>query len=111
MAVSIVKDLEQEGHFPHAPYAFDNGLLTLALAREIEARGKHWVSEVEGSRHIQWLGQWRRVDEVARALRQSHPKGFRPLQVRCRHGETKSFGSDIDVMLVNPIRAMVNSNR
>ncbi len=91
MAVSIVKELEQEGHFPHAHYAFDNGLLTLALAREIEARGKHWVSEVEGSRHIQWLGQWRRVDEVARELRQSHPERFRPLQVRCRHGETKSF--------------------
>ena len=91
MAVSIVKELEQEGHFPHAPYAFDNGLLTLALAREIEARGKHWVSEVEGSRHIQWLGQWRRVDEVARELRQSHRERFRPLQVRCRHGETKSF--------------------
>lgn len=90
MALAIVKELEQEGHFPHAHYAFDNGLLTLALAREIEARGKHWVSEVEGSRHIQWLGQWRRVDEVARELRQSHAERFRPLQVRCRNGETKS---------------------
>lgn len=90
MAVAIVKELEQEGHFPQAPYAFDNGLLTLALAREIESRGKHWVSEVEGSRHIQWLGQWRRVDEVAAELRQAHPESFRPLQGRCRNGEPKS---------------------
>jgi hypothetical protein len=52
-ALAIVKALEPEGHFPPAHYAFDNGLLTLALAREIEARGTHWVSEVEGSRHIQ----------------------------------------------------------
>jgi hypothetical protein len=91
MAVAIVQELEQEGHFPQAHYAFDNGLLTLDLAREIEARGKHWVSEVEGSRHIQWLGQWRRVDDVARELRQTHHESFRPMQVRCRHGETKSY--------------------
>ena len=49
------------------------------------------MSEVEGSRHIQWLGQWRRVDEVARELRQAIAESFRPVQVRCRNGETKSF--------------------
>ena len=49
------------------------------------------MSEAEGSRHIQWSGQWRRVDEVAAELRQSHPESFRSLQVRCRSGETKSF--------------------
>ena len=54
MAVAIIKELEQEGHFPHAHDAFDNGLLSLTLAREIESRGKPWVSEVEGSRHMQW---------------------------------------------------------
>ena len=91
MAVAIVKELEEEGHFPQAHYAFDHGLLTLPVAREIESRGKHWVSEVEGSRHIQWSGQWRRVDEVAAELRQCHLESFRPLQVRCRHGETKTF--------------------
>ena len=90
MAVGIVQELEQEGHFPQAHYAFDNGLLTLDLTREIEGRGKHWVSEVEGSRHLQWLGQWRRVDEIARELRIAHPESFRPVQVRCRNGETKS---------------------
>jgi hypothetical protein len=41
MAVAIVQELEQEGHFPQAHDAFDNGLLTLDLAREIEGRGKH----------------------------------------------------------------------
>jgi len=72
------------------PVPFDNGLLTLPLAREIESRGKHWVSEVEGSRHIQWSGKWRRVDEVASELRQAHPESFRPIEVRSRNGETKS---------------------
>src|SRR5499427_11109755 len=32
IAVEIVKQLEQEGHFPTAHYAFDNGVLTLELA-------------------------------------------------------------------------------
>jgi hypothetical protein len=91
MAVAIVQELEQEGYFPQAHYAFDNGFLTLDLAREIEARGQPEVSEVEGSRHLPWLGQWRRVDEVARELRQAHRASFRPVQVRCRHGETTSY--------------------
>jgi hypothetical protein len=50
---------------PEANYAFDNGVLTLELTRLIEERGKHWVSEIECSRHINWMGQWRRVDEVS----------------------------------------------
>ncbi len=72
--VEIVQQLEQEGHFPQANYAFDNGVLTVELTRFIERVGKHWVSEVECSRHIQWQGQWRRVDEVAAELRQG-PSG------------------------------------
>jgi len=66
--VEIVRPLEDEGQFPQAPYAFDNAVLTLELTRLIESRGKHWVSELEVSRHIQWLGRWRRVDEVATEL-------------------------------------------
>jgi hypothetical protein len=46
-----------------------NRVLTLELTRLIEGRGKHWVSELEISRHIQWVGQRRRVDEVAAELR------------------------------------------
>jgi hypothetical protein len=91
MALEIVQQLDQEGHFPQAPYAFDNGVLTLELTRVIEGVGKHWVSEVESSRPIQWFGQWRRVDEIAATLRQAHAESFRPIRVRCRNGDTKPF--------------------
>ena len=91
IAREIVTQLEQEGHFPQAHYAFDNGVLNLELTRCIEHAGKHWVSELESSRHIQWQGQWRRVDAVAEALRHAHPESFRLMRVRCRNGETKAF--------------------
>ena len=91
IAREIVTQLEQEGHFPQAHYAFDNGVLNLELTRGIEHAGKHWVSELERSRHIQWQGQWRRVDAVAEALRHAHPESFRLMRVRCRNGETKAF--------------------
>ena len=91
LALDIVQQLEQEGHFPQAHYAFDNGVLSLELSRGIEHAGKHWVSELEGSRHLQWQGQWQRVDTVAQALRQAHPESFRAMRVRCRNGETKPF--------------------
>jgi hypothetical protein len=87
----MVKALEEEGLFPSANYAFDNGVLTLELARHIEGCGKHWVSEIEISRHINWQGQWRRVDEVAAQLRQEHASSFRRVRVRCRTGETREF--------------------
>jgi hypothetical protein len=61
-----VQQLEQEGHFPHAHYAFDHGVLSLELSRGIEHAGKHWVSELECSRHIQWQGQWQRVETMAK---------------------------------------------
>ena len=91
LALDMVQQLEQEGHFSSAHYAFDHGVLSLALSRGIERAGKHWVSELECSRHIHWQGQWQRVDTVAQALRQAHPESFRALRVRCRNGETKSF--------------------
>jgi hypothetical protein len=91
LALDIVQQLEQEGHFPQAHYAFDNGVLSLALSRGIEHAGKHWVSELEGSRHIHWQGQWQRVDTVAHPLRQAHPESFRAVCVRCRNGETQAF--------------------
>src|SRR5918911_1421416 len=82
IALDIVQQLEQEGHFPQAHYAFDNGVLSLELSRRIEHAGKHWVSELECSRHIHWQGQWRRVDAVAAELRRDHPERFRPITVR-----------------------------
>jgi hypothetical protein len=91
MVVEMVAQLEEEGKFPQADYAFDNGVLTLELTRLIESKGKHWVREVESSRHILWQDQWQRIDEVATELRQTHPESFRRVQVRCRNGETKAF--------------------
>jgi hypothetical protein len=91
IALEIVRQIEAEGHFPQAPYAFDNGVLHLDLTRFLESQGKHWVSELEVSRHLQWYGQWRRVDQVAAELRQQHPESFRPVTVRCRNGEEKQF--------------------
>ena len=89
MACDIVKQLEREGHFPQAHYAFDNGVLNLELTRAIEKAGKHWVSELEKSRHLLWQGQWQRADAVAAELCQDHAASFRPVQVCCRNGESK----------------------
>ena len=91
IALEIAQQLEHEGHFPLAHSACDNGVLTLELTRFIASVGKHWVSELESSRHIQWQGQWRRVDDVAAGLRAAHPESFRPVNVRCRNGETKQL--------------------
>ena len=91
IAWEIVQQLEEEGQFPQAPDVFDTGVLHLDLTRSLESRGKHGVSEVECSRHIQWYGQWRRVDVVAAELRQDHVESFRPVRVQRRHGERKPF--------------------
>jgi len=89
IAYEMVVQIEQEGLFPEANYAFDNGVLNLDLTRHIEDCGKHWVSEIECSRHIQWFGQWQRVDAVAEGLRKEHPEGFRHIRAKCRNGEIK----------------------
>jgi hypothetical protein len=89
MVVDGVRQIEAEGHFPKADYAFDNGVLSLELTQLIEASGKHWVSEIECSRLVMWNGQWCRVDAVATQLQVEHPESFRRFQVRCRNGELK----------------------
>jgi hypothetical protein len=66
-------------------------VLTLELTRFIESVRKHWVSEVECSQHIQWQGQWRRVDTVAAELRWDHPENFRLVRMRCRNGDMKQM--------------------
>jgi len=91
IACELVVQIEQEGLFPEANYAFDNGVLSLDLTRYIEGCGKHWVSEIECSRHIQWHGEWQRVDAVAESLRKEHPESFRYKKVKCRNGETKEY--------------------
>jgi len=91
IALDMVKQIEEEGEFSEANYAFDNGLLTLDLTRYIESIGKHWVSEIECSRHINWEGKWQRVDEVSEVLRRDHPESFRHKEVKQRNGELKDF--------------------
>ena len=86
IVIELVRQLETEGHFPQANYAFDNGVLTIDLTRLIEQSGKHWVSEIECSRHIHWGGRWRRVDEVVAAVRTQHPESCRAVTVQCRNG-------------------------
>jgi hypothetical protein len=93
MAVDLVRQIEAEGQFPQAHYAFDNGVLCRPLTELIEQSGKHWVSELEKTRLILW------EDRVAgggsgggRALRQEHPESFRPdYTVRGRNGTVKSY--------------------
>ncbi|MEO1148943.1 MAG: hypothetical protein AAFY26_25555 [Cyanobacteria bacterium J06638_22] len=91
IAVEMVQQLEAEGHFPNADYAFDNGVLNRPLTELIEQSGKHWVSELERSRHLLWQDQWQRVDQVALQLRTEHPESFRALSVTLRHGEPKEY--------------------
>ena len=91
IAFELVQQIEQEGHFSEANYAFDNGVLTLELTSFIETCGKHWVTELECSRNIQWRGSWVRVDDLAAELKGEHPEGFRHCRVECRDGETKDY--------------------
>ena len=91
IAVEIVKQIEDENQFPYAHYAFDNGVLTLELTRLIENCNKHWVSQIECSRHLQWRGEWKRADALDELLRMDSPHSFRPIEVKSRNGEVKSY--------------------
>ena len=91
IAVEIVSQIETEGQFPHADYAFDQGVLSRPLTELIEAKGKHWVTEVERSRNIMWHDQWQRVDHVAEELKTAHPESFRHKSVRCRNQEQREI--------------------
>jgi len=91
MAVEMVEQIEAEGNFPEANYAFDNGVLTVQLTQMIESKGKHWVSEIESNRLIMWEGKYQRVDQVAKDLRINHPGSFRICKVKNRQGEVKEF--------------------
>jgi hypothetical protein len=54
IAIEIVRQWE-EGQFPQAPDAFDNGVVTLELTRLIERRGNHWVSEINYHPRSGWF--------------------------------------------------------
>ncbi|ELS05617.1 hypothetical protein Xen7305DRAFT_00053650 [Xenococcus sp. PCC 7305] len=91
IAVDIVKQIEAEARFPKANYAFDNGVLNLTLTEVIEQSGKHWVSEIEKNRNINWKGNWTRVDVIEEELKNTSPSSFRHCQVQGRNGKLKSF--------------------
>jgi hypothetical protein len=57
IARAIGQQREDEGHFPPAHDAFDNGVRTVELPSCIERVGQHGVSELECSRHSQWQGR------------------------------------------------------
>jgi len=101
MGVELVASREEEGQCPQAHYAFDKGVLPLALTRRIESKGNHGVSELESSRHMQWYGQGRRSDEGAAELRRAQPESFRMVRVRCRTGEQKPFGVFTNTVRLN----------
>ena len=91
IAVEIVSQLELEGQFPNANYAFDQGVLSHPLTELIEAHKKHWVTEIERSRNVMWDGQWQRVEQVETILKNNHPESFRHKLVRCRNGEKREI--------------------
>lgn len=91
IAVDIVGQLEREGKFPHADYAFDQGVLSRPLTKIIEESRKHWVTEIERSRNIMSNAQWQRVERVAEELKIEHPESFRHKLVRCRNGEQREI--------------------
>lgn len=91
IVVEVVNQIETEGKFPHADYAFDQGVLSRPLTELIEAKGKHWVTEVERSRNIMWHDKWQRVDRVAEELKAAHPESFRHKSVRCRNNEQREI--------------------
>lgn len=88
--VDMVEQLEAEGHYPQAHYAFDTGVLSRPLTKLIESKGKHWVSEIERSRLVLWEDTWQRVEVVAAQLRTEHPESFRRQEVTGRNGETRT---------------------
>src|SRR5919198_6774311 len=83
IAVEIVRQLEADGQFPQAHYAFDKGVLTLELTRLIEGSGKQWVSELEVSRHIQWQGRGRGGGGRAGGRGAKHPPSVRAMEGGC----------------------------
>jgi hypothetical protein len=91
MAVDIVRQIEAEGFYPQADYAFDQGVLSHPLTTLIESCDKHWVSEIEKTRLIVWHGQWQQVQGVAEDLKQDHPESFQHKTVRCRNNEIREI--------------------
>ena len=101
--IEVVQQIEAEGAFPNADYAFDGGVCAAELTQVIEQCGKHWVSEVACNRSVLWHNQWRRIDAVAAELRQSAPEAFRRYEIRPRNGEQKTVWAFTKVLRLRKI--------
>jgi hypothetical protein len=91
ICLELVKTIESEDNYPAANYAFDNGVLTKELTKYIESKGKHWVSEIECSRNINWNGNWIRVDSLDEKLKEESPESFRKIRLKVRNGDIKDY--------------------
>ncbi len=89
IAAELIRQLESEGGFEEADYAFDNGLLCKQVAEAIEEAGKEWVSQLEGTRLVLWNDQWTPIREVASHLKENHPNSFREYSYQKRNGESE----------------------
>lgn len=87
----MVEQIEAEGQFPGADYAFDAGVCSATLTKVIEQSGKHWVSELACNRSVMWHNQWMRIDEVAQQLKTDAPDSFRHYKIRQRNGQIKEI--------------------
>ena len=101
--IALVKQIEAEGQFPRADYAFDAGVCTAELTTVIEASGKHWVSELACSRSVLWHNQWNRIDAVAQWLRHESPQSFRHYYIRQRNGNVKEIWAFSKVLRLKKI--------
>jgi hypothetical protein len=84
-----VQQLAQEGPCPEAHEAFDHGVRTVALTRGMAQSKQPGGRALEGSRPLQWQGQWPRVDAGATGRRRDHLDRVRSVRVRGRHGDTQ----------------------
>ncbi len=91
LLMAMVRQIEAEGQFPTADYAFDAGVCAAELTTLIEGLGKHWVSELACNRSVLWHNQWTRIDQVAHQLRSECAQSFRHYRIRQRNGEVKEI--------------------
>lgn len=103
LLIAIVKQIEAEGQFSTADYAFDAGVCAAELTKIIEASGKHWVSELACSRSVLWFNQWTRIDEVAQSLRSESPQSFRHYRIHQRNGKVKEIWAFSKVLRLKTI--------
>jgi len=89
--IEMVTEIEEEGKNTHSNYVLDNGVLQLGLVRCIENYGKHWVSELEVSRNVNWKGNWLRLDNLAKELKNNPEINFREIKFTAYNGKEKRW--------------------